>query len=1074
MNKPQENPETVSMANLTTLLTALLFIMGPSSIRTAQGAEWVLEQTRIIPSNGFLKWKHSNNYELHSARVTRTGIEHSRTRTDWEVTSTGQIKKMHNCRFTFKFEVPKVLVPGKNTEIKATGKGFLSGQPHSFFKKFSDSVKWQLHQTDPEKVVRVQGFQGGPRFQVSGPVPGPINDAGSFEFIPPEAQSGKLIIKVELSTRAVKKLEEVPAIEWVYTPGEARKPELSRLTVKQRHKDYEESDIHVQATASYPDIGDYDTNQIQFTIRFSRDARTVSSRTFDAYDPRVKQRDGDLHLDYSFSHKEQGDYTVTATIKDSRYQSDASAGNLRFDHEDSLRLNMTVRKPVAEITAVNNNVDIMRNEPTTATAGLVATNERKYYTPRDPQILRTTAEMLGYIEPDSATDWTDEVWERVDRETSRFVYEGDRISLWGRRDPSLLKPTADMSLDELRKWFRSGSSSVVLEWQGGVRGEALWNPNKANYDSPNGGSFIVGASRPTSGNWKRTWTEWFKDTSRILATQFVSDKVTEAKDSAIDWFLTKVGASRPVMPGVPVPIIIFHLGAGDTLYDDLVYLRLESEVYVSTRDGKMKVFTFEGSPQIVDPKRNRKVLIKPGHVVTVEPGTVSAPQKFNSADLIETQMPAPDRPLATDSGKNQKDIPSLDANIVDFRFFEGPKEPPRYKQRRFKETFDLASTRYVFWHMELDYPKRDTAAQFKVETVWYKPDGSVFGRYPKQCRIDAGWSRSYYVSGWGTKKPGLWKPGEYRAEVYYDGDKIVSGSFTITDGKTATTSAEEEIPVLDFSVWPLEHKFDVALSRLSRAMTDADDETRRTGCERARSFVETAKKNYLSYRGPEGPVFLGSTDPADCPHGLMKTMRICAEDVRQTRANWMISSPPAGTDRAALQAQSDAIAAAEKAMDDALQQVLTTRGWISHKGPKDLWLQAPPQFTKFEVNNWPFALRVLGPDKQLKKAVIIGRRKNSAARSERQLHEQAVETHKKEHPELRKLESWRHWSGVPGHWFSYEYDFQDREIKALVYYDVATNMRTELRYLAPVDIFDAEECEEIIRSLRTGDVTKNK
>ena len=458
-----------------------------------------------------------------------------------------------------------------------------------------------------------------------------------------------------------------------------------------------------------------------------------------------------------------------------------------------------------------------------------------------------------------------------------------------------------------------------------------------------------------------------------------------------------------------------------------------------------------------------EVDVQDGTVASFEadPGRItesSLPQMtIRKADQSRILRPSPGVPEVK---KDAADIPSLNADIVKFGFFESDRRPPPVGERTFQQTFDTNSTRFVFWHLELEYPALRADTDIEFEAVWYMPDGREMNRQHIHFQRKAGWTRSYYAHGWGSTDGDSYKVlGDYRVELVMDGEVIASGQFTITDG------AKQKKPVFDFTLWPMEHKLNVALSRLDRAIRDSCDERQRAGYSRARAFVAQAKGDYLRYRNAEGPLFRGSTDPADCPHGMMKVLRVCEDAVKQIRGGWQISPHSPEMTAAAVQQATSAIEAAEKAMIQAVREVETHRGWITHQGPKGVVIQSPPQFKKFESDNWPLSLRVQNAKGNLDRIVLVTWRAKPRDISEMAFQEKAIAKEKSEHPDFHDLESWQHWSGVSGHWFSYRYTWEGQEIKALIYQNAFGPLPWQLRYVGKVTSFDIEECEEIVRSL---------
>jgi len=406
------------------------------------------------------------------------------------------------------------------------------------------------------------------------------------------------------------------------------------------------------------------------------------------------------------------------------------------------------------------------------------------------------------------------------------------------------------------------------------------------------------------------------------------------------------------------------------------------------------------------------------------------------------------------------DFPRLKAKIVNFDFFESGRTPPPVAERKFQQTLDAKTTRFVFWHLQLDYPPLQVDTDLSFEAVWYMPDGREMNRQSIQYRPKAGWTRSYYAHGWGSDKGGSYKMlGTYQVDIVVDGTVLTSGQFTMTD------DAGQRKPVFDFETWLIDDKLDVASSRLDQALQRSTDEAQQASYRRARDLVSQAKEHYLRYRGRQAPLFRGSTDPADCPYGLMKVLRMCEEAIMQSRANWQVSPRPLTMSDAAIRQVSESIRAADESIQQAVEEVLACRGWVTHRGPKGALVQSPPAFKAFTYKSWPLAIRVLNAAGDVDRAVLVTWHAKPQELSEMAFQEEAIAKHKSDHSDFRDLKSWQHWPGVSGHWFSYRYTWEGQEIKALIYQNAFGPLPWELRYLAPVDRFDMEECEEIVRSL---------
>jgi len=450
---------------------------------------------------------------------------------------------------------------------------------------------------------------------------------------------------------------------------------------------------------------------------------------------------------------------------------------------------------VAAIKETSGNVAVKRIEPATATGGVRVKAGGKVHPSQNPDLLQDIASLTGDWQPDPYAN-PDQRWEKA---SNRFVYEGDKISLWGERDRTRIREfmssggSAGHSLDELIVVMSTGVSRVVLEWQDGLKGEAIWDPRPGTVNMS--GEFIVGASRATSGKWLESWKSLFGQAVQVLFEQGVD----QAKDQALEWLL---GFSMP--SGGPF-VSLFDLGAGDTIHDDLVYMRLKSRVYIRGGRGQVEIFTLDGAPEIVDPRTSRRTVVRPGQVATVKRGTISSPRAFRTGDLIPAHWlrePAAERRsdpqrlvngreaagdsskvMAKQGGINQRTA-CLNAAIVKFAFFAGERTPPAFAERRFRDVFSRQDTRYINWHLQLLHPANSRPTLFAIETVWRWSDGREVARHKNQFTMPAGAMETYYDSGWGNDQGDFWQPGSYRVSLYLDGVEIASGAFTVTGGGT--------------------------------------------------------------------------------------------------------------------------------------------------------------------------------------------------------------------------------------------------------------------------------------------------
>ena len=231
-------------------------------------------------------------------------------------------------------------------------------------------------------------------------------------------------------------------------------------------------------------------------------------------------------------------------------------------------------------------------------------------------------------------------------------------------------------------------------------------------------------------------------------------------------------------------------------------------------------------------------------------------------------------------------------------------------------------------------------------------------------------------------------------------------------------------------------------------------------------FAQRARDEYLAFRGAEAPVYAGSTDPADCPFGLMKVMRVCAEDLLQVEAEWQRSPRPPFLASARAQEITSALVSAREAFAKAVRAVEELRGWKTHKGHNGIVVICPPEFKVRRNENFPLALHVQDARGKDERVVLITWKYKPTELSEWQFQDRAIAAHQKDFADFQLQESRQQWLGVPGYWFRYRYAWEGQDIMALIYQNAFGTLPWELRFLAVADQFDIEECEEIVRSLK--------
>ena len=125
-------------------------------------------------------------------------------------------------------------------------------------------------------------------------------------------------------------------------------------------------------------------------------------------------------------------------------------------------------------------------------------------------------------------------------------------------------------------------------------------------------------------------------------------------------------------------------------------------------------------------------------------------------------------------------LPSLKAEVTELNFFEGGYGNIKLGQRDYKKRFPAASSKVIQWELNLEFPKPGKKICFDIIAIYYRHDGSEFGRQTKRksC-IKENWTNSVHSWGKGWSQPGNWKPGTYRVDLYIKNQLVASGSFYI-------------------------------------------------------------------------------------------------------------------------------------------------------------------------------------------------------------------------------------------------------------------------------------------------------
>lgn len=135
--------------------------------------------------------------------------------------------------------------------------------------------------------------------------------------------------------------------------------------------------------------------------------------------------------------------------------------------------------------------------------------------------------------------------------------------------------------------------------------------------------------------------------------------------------------------------------------------------------------------------------------------------------------------LATETPS--KRVGRLDAKVVDLRLFgKGAENYPKAGAAAYRSRFQVPTARYICYEVVYVHPPVEKMDEIVFAAVLYK-DGSAYSTSDRlRARANSGAEKSWFQSCMGSGVPGSWTPGEYRFDVYADGEKIASRSFKIT------------------------------------------------------------------------------------------------------------------------------------------------------------------------------------------------------------------------------------------------------------------------------------------------------
>jgi hypothetical protein len=152
---------------------------------------------------------------------------------------------------------------------------------------------------------------------------------------------------------------------------------------------------------------------------------------------------------------------------------------------------------------------------------------------------------------------------------------------------------------------------------------------------------------------------------------------------------------------------------------------------------------------------------------------------IKTANTYVSVTAAPPPRVVQPPAGNLPGFPVPGASFKEIKFFEsGPTLPP-LGGRIYQVQFNHRTTRFVGWELHLTCPSNAYQVNFTIYVTWYYPNGRVFGNETLNTFAAAGLTELVYNSGRGWQVPGRWVRGTYRVDLFVNGNRIGSGSFTI-------------------------------------------------------------------------------------------------------------------------------------------------------------------------------------------------------------------------------------------------------------------------------------------------------
>jgi hypothetical protein len=213
----------------------------------------------------------------------------------------------------------------------------------------------------------------------------------------------------------------------------------------------------------------------------------------------------------------------------------------------------------------------------------------------------------------------------------------------------------------------------------------------------------------------------------------------------------------------------------------------EAQVYLN--DELKGITSPEGKLRLPDlPPGTYKLRISlPGYQSWENQVDITTGENLTISATLPEKPSVPPAESATPTGDSRQQAAEVDllpvpnAKVRAVRFFESGNQAPAKNQRQYQDRFDIRTSRYIYWELNLVFPKIQSRIDFDIDAVWYAPNGNVIWRQTHNASVQPGWTNSWHVSGWGCNAPPCrnFEGGSYKLELLSGSRRVATGSFEI-------------------------------------------------------------------------------------------------------------------------------------------------------------------------------------------------------------------------------------------------------------------------------------------------------